>query len=113
MTLTVETLNTQDVERWDNYVNSAPGATFFHRAGWKTVLESAFGHSTHFLYAQDDGNIVGVLPLAQIKSVLFGNSLSSLPFCVYGGIVADSEQVAAVLREEACRLAERLKGNDS
>jgi FemAB-related protein (PEP-CTERM system-associated) len=109
VTLTVETLTNPDMDRWDNYVNSAPGATFFHRAGWKTVLESAFGHPTHFLYAQDGGGIVGVLPLAQIKSVLFGNSLSSLPFCVYGGIVADNEQAATALREEACRLAERLK----
>ena len=109
MTLTVETLNNQAMDRWDKYVNSASNATFFHRAGWKTVLERAFGHSTHFLYAQDGGNIVGVLPLAQIKSILFGNSLSSLPFCVYGGIVADNEQAAAALREAACQLAERLK----
>lgn len=109
MTLTVETLNNQAMDRWDKYVNSASNATFFHRAGWKTVLERAFGHSTHFLYAQDGGNIVGVLPLAQIKSILFGNSLSSLPFCVYGGIVAENEQAAAALREAACQLAERLK----
>ncbi|CAA0123443.1 Uncharacterised protein [Halioglobus japonicus] len=109
MTLTVEILNNQDMERWDEYVNSAPDATFFHRAGWKTVLETAFGHKTHFLYAQDGGEIVGVLPLAQIKSAIFGNSLSSLPFCVYGGIVADNDAAATALREEACRLAERLK----
>lgn len=109
MTLTVETLDTLAMERWDAYVNKAPAATFFHRAGWKTVLESAFGHRTYFLYALDKGEIVGVLPLAQIKSALFGNTLSSLPFCVYGGIVADSEEVESVLRDAACRLAERLK----
>lgn len=94
--------------RWDEYVLSAPQATFFHRAGWKTVLEKAFGHNTYFLYALDAGAIVGVLPLAQIKSVLFGNTLSSLPFCVYGGIVADNELAAQTLREAACRLAETL-----
>ncbi|MCB1689021.1 MAG: FemAB family PEP-CTERM system-associated protein [Halioglobus sp.] len=109
MTLTVEKLDEKSMERWDAYVNKAPNATFFHLAGWKTVLERAFGHSTYFLYALEGDEIVGVLPLAQIKSALFGNTLSSLPFCVYGGIVADNEQAAAALREEACRLAERLK----
>ena len=109
MTLTVETLDIQAMERWDAYVDSASAATFFHRAGWKTVLESAFGHSTYFLYAQDDGEIVGVLPLAQVKSALFGNTLSSLPFCVYGGIVADNDVAESALREAACRLAQNLK----
>jgi FemAB-related protein (PEP-CTERM system-associated) len=109
VTVTVETLDAQSMERWDAYVHTAPNATFFHRAGWKTVLESAFGHNTFFLYAQQAGKIIGVLPLAQIKSLLFGNTLSSLPFCVYGGIVADTDTAALALREEACRLAERLK----
>ena len=107
--VTVGQLDAPMMERWDAYVNAAPGATFFHRAGWKTVLERAFGHSTCFLYAEDAGEIVGVLPLAQIKSVLFGNTLASLPFCVYGGIVADNDAVATALREEACRLAQQLK----
>jgi FemAB-related protein (PEP-CTERM system-associated) len=43
-----------------------------------------------------------------VKSLLFGNALSSLPFCVYGGVVADNEEVAQVLRREACRLADDL-----
>ena len=109
MTLFVKTLDTHAMTRWDDYVQRAEAATFFHRAGWKTVLERAFGHNTYFLYAQDDGEIVGVLPLAQVKSALFGNTLSALPFCVYGGIVADNEQAAQALRQEACRLAESLK----
>ena len=108
MTLLVKTLDAQDLERWDSYVLSADKATFFHRAGWKSVLERAFGHKTHFLYAEQEGAIVGVLPLAQVKSLLFGNSLSSLPFCVYGGIVAETEEAADALRQEACRLADKL-----
>ena len=94
---------------WDAYVQCAPAATFFHRAGWQAVLERSFGHKTHFLYAQEGGAIVGILPLAQIRSTLFGNSLSSLPFCVYGGIVAETPEAAAALRVEACKLADSLK----
>jgi len=109
VTLVVKTLDARDHERWDAYVQRADRATFFHRAGWKSVLERAFGHKTYFLYIEDAGAIVGILPLAQVKSALFGNSLSSLPFCVYGGIVADTDEAATALRQEACRLADSLK----
>ena len=109
MSLMVKELESSSLDAWDDYVQRAPQATFFHRSGWKTVLERAFGHRTFFLYAEEGGEIVGILPLAEIKSVLFGHSLSSLPFCVYGGIVADTEDVAAALRKQACALADQLK----
>ena len=103
------TLSQQDAARWDAYVMAHPDATFFHRAGWKAVIEQAFGHRTHFLFAQRDGEIVGVLPLAQIKSRLFGHSLSSLPFCAYGGIVANDTQAFNALDHAAQTLATQLK----
>ncbi len=109
MEVEVRSLEADGFAAWDAYVDDAPGASFFHRAGWKTVLERAFGHSTYFLYARDEGEIVGVLPLARVNSLLFGNSLSSLPFCVYGGIVADSAEAAEALRREACQIADKLQ----
>ena len=108
MALEVKALDGAGVKQWDEYVQRTPDATFFHRAGWRSVLEKAFRHRTHFLYAERDGAIVGILPLAEIKSALFGHSLSSLPFCVYGGIVADSPEAAELLRKAACHLAESL-----
>jgi FemAB-related protein (PEP-CTERM system-associated) len=93
---------------WDAYVMAAPRATFFHRAGWQRVLRSAFRHETHFLKAERDGRIVGVLPLAHVKSLLFGNALTGLPFAVYGGVVADDDEAAAALDTEAQRLARQL-----
>lgn len=96
------------VGRWENYVATAPEATFFHRAGWQNILHTVFGHRTFFLYAERGGIIEGVLPLAQIKSRLFGNSLAALPFAVYGGVVADTTEAATALEEEAERLALEL-----
>ncbi len=95
--------------RWDAFVQRSPEATFFHRAGWKEVLERAFGHSAYYLYAEAGGDIVGILPLGHIRSRLFGNGLISTPFCVYGGAVAEDDQVRARLEAEACRLAEQLQ----
>nr|CCF78695.1 FemAB-related protein, PEP-CTERM system-associated [Rubrivivax gelatinosus S1] len=89
---------------WDEYVFACPQATFFHRAGWQRVLREVFRHDTHFLYAERGGRIVGVLPLARVKSLLFGHALTSLPFAVYGGAVADDEDTALLLEAAAERL---------
>ena len=88
----VRELQPVDFSRWDEFVSGCSEATFFHRARSKTVIERAFGHRTKFLYAEAGGRIEGVLPLAEVKSILFGHALVSLPFCVYGGIAAASER---------------------
>jgi FemAB-related protein (PEP-CTERM system-associated) len=108
-TVKVGLLQPTDLARWDAFVMTSPQATFFHRAGWQEVIERAFGHRTHFMYAEADGNIVGVLPLAHINSRLFGNSLSSLPFCVYGGVASDVPEAITALNSAAQALAIRLK----
>jgi FemAB-related protein (PEP-CTERM system-associated) len=110
--LTVRTLaphDPADAARWDAYVAGCRTATFFHRSGWQQVIEDVFRHRTHFLYAQQAGRIVGVLPLARVKSLLFGDALVSLPFAVYGGAAADSAEAATALEDEAQMLAVRLR----
>jgi FemAB-related protein (PEP-CTERM system-associated) len=94
--------------RWDQFVLSCPGATFFHRAGWQKIMREVFRHDTYFLYVEAEGRIEGVLPLAHVKSMLFGNSLVSLPFAVYGGVAATSDAAARQLEDEAQRIAGRL-----
>jgi FemAB-related protein (PEP-CTERM system-associated) len=107
--LSVNLLSGKEVKRWDDFVSCCREATFFHRAGWQTVIERAFGHKTWFLYAESAGEIQGVLPLAEINSRLFGHSLSSLPFCVYGGIAANSQTVRDALDKSAQKLAQELQ----
>jgi len=93
---------------WDAFVLSCPQATFFHRAGWQRILADVFRHDTYFLYAELDGQVAGVLPLAHVDSALFGNSLVSLPFAVYGGVASATQAVALALETEAARLARHL-----
>lgn len=107
----IKRLSAQDAgaaAAWDAFVLACPQATFFHRAGWQTVLREVFKHKTYFLYAEQDGRIVGVLPLAQVKSLLFGHSLVGLPFTVYGGVAASSDAAADALEGEAQRIAKHL-----
>ncbi len=107
--ITVRTLTPDCREQWDAFVDGCPHATFFHRAGWQQVIEQAFGHRTHYLLAERDGGIAGVLPLAHISSLLFGNALISNPFCVYGGIATEDDEAFAALEAAACKLAEQLQ----
>jgi FemAB-related protein (PEP-CTERM system-associated) len=106
--LEIERLARDGFGRWDAFVDSLPEATFFHRAGWMAVLERAFSLRTHFLLAQAGGVIEGVLPLAEVDSRLFGHSLVSLPFAVYGGIAAATERARMALDAAAQALAVQL-----
>jgi hypothetical protein len=96
-----------EAARWDAFVARCRGATFFHRSGWQQVIAEVFRHRTHFLYVQRAGRIEGVLPFAHVKSVLFGDALVSLPFAVYGGVVAETGD-AATLLEDGAALARQL-----
>jgi len=97
-----------DAERWDQFVDQCGEATFFHRAGWKQVIERAFGHHTYYLLAESAGQIQGILPLVHIKSRLFGNALISTAFCVYGGTAAVSFEARLALDNAAQKLARAL-----
>ena len=104
----IKRLGSGDEERWDAFVQDAPQATFFHRAAWRGIMEQGIGHPCHYLYAERDGAITGVLPLAEIRSRLFGHALISTPFCVYGGVVASDPDSEAQLTQAATTLADEL-----
>lgn len=104
----IRSLSESDGGRWDAFVEDCPEATFFHRSGWKSVVEEAFGHRCYFLYAERGGQIRGVLPLGHVRSRLFGNALISAPFGVCGGVAAIDEEARSRLEAEACDLAREL-----
>jgi len=109
--IVIRTLSVKDrqaVAAWDAFVMSHPQATFFHRAGWQRVLREVFGHECRFLYAQRESAVVGVLPLAEVRSLLFGHTLVGLPFASYGGVVASDSDALVALEAEAVRLARAL-----
>jgi len=106
--LIVNSLLPGDEHEWDDFVHRAGSGTFFHLSGWKDVIEGAFGHKTYYLQARRAGIVAGVLPLTHIKSFLFGNSIISNAFCVYGGPLANDSETEAALRREAVTLMERV-----
>jgi FemAB-related protein (PEP-CTERM system-associated) len=96
--------------RIGGYVHDARGGTPFHLPAWSLAVARGCGQKSHYLVAEDgSGQLVGVMPLTEVHSPLFGRALVSAGFGVGGGILADNERVAAVLAEEAWTMAERLR----
>jgi FemAB-related protein (PEP-CTERM system-associated) len=106
--LTARPYREADRAAWSSFVDACPEATFFHQIQWRDIIEDVFGHRTHYLVAERRGELSGVLPLAQINSLLFGRALVSLPFAVYGGAAAADDASRAALHAAAAELARQL-----
>jgi serine/alanine adding enzyme len=94
-----------DRGEWEQFLASRGDPAGYHSWGWRRVFESAFGHQSIYLIARRGSETVGVLPLVAIRSRLFGNTMTSLPFLNYGGVIADGPEagdaLAAAAREKA------------
>jgi FemAB-related protein (PEP-CTERM system-associated) len=104
----VSELDAGEEGAWDRFVEQRKDATFFHRAGWRSVLQTSLRHQTFYRVARRGREIVGILPLVHVRSPLFGASLVSVAFCVYGGIVADDSEAMQALADDAALLGKRL-----
>lgn len=93
---------TDNLQEWNDYVDSNAAACIHHRAEWRTILLQSYGHEAHYLCARDaNQRMVGILPLILIKSRLFGNKLVSMPFFQRGGALADSPFIEQELMQAA------------
>jgi FemAB-related protein (PEP-CTERM system-associated) len=107
-TTVVRPFRDSDRERWEQFVVNCPTATFFHRIGWREIQGELFHHRPHYLLAERGESVVGILPLAQVKSLVFGHALTSLPFAVYGGIAASDDEAEQALRRHAVELGREI-----
>lgn len=103
----VRPMTDQDIGAWDVFVLATDGGTFFHRAGWRKIFDDIFRLQSHFLIAERNGQIVGVLPLVHQKSFLFGNALIAAPFCVEGGTLTLDAEARSELDSAAIDLMEK------
>jgi serine/alanine adding enzyme len=94
---------------WDEFVGTDAKASVYHRSAWLQVIPEVFSHKVFFLAARSPaGELLGVLPLVQQRSVAFGNFLTSLPFYNYGGALGASEEVVSSLMQRGCELSREL-----
>lgn len=90
------------------FVQAHPEATPFHLPAWNIAVSRGCRQRAHVLVAEQGSEIVGVVPLTEISSPLFGRALVSTGFGVGGGILARQQAAVPVLAEAAWALAERL-----
>lgn len=94
----------RECARVDAFVRTQPGSPF-HLTGWSRAVERGCRQRARYLVAERAGQIVGVLPLTEVRSVLFGRALVSAGFAVDGGVLGAS---AGELADAAWALARAL-----
>jgi FemAB-related protein (PEP-CTERM system-associated) len=106
----IRRLTTETVD-WDAFVRSTPGGSPFHLLAWKRAVETAFRHRAHYLMAVRGGGLEGVLPLFEVRGLLGGRGLVSVPYGVYGGVCATSAAAREALVGASRQLAGRVKAD--
>ena len=95
---------------WDGYVRAHPESGIFHLAPAVSIGARVFGLRTHFVTARDSGGrLVGVLPLVEQMLIPRTRTLVSLPFCTYGGPLAEDQAAFEALVSTVGRLAEQRR----
>ena len=93
-------------ERVEAFVRGHGDGTPFHLPQWSRAVTAATGHASHYLVAEQGPAVVGVLPLTEVRSLLFGRALVSVGFGVGGGILALGAEAETGLATAARALAE-------
>ena len=135
MSIEVRVIKPEDFFSWDSYAYAHSRSSLYHLSGWAEVIRRTYGHNYYYLIAfkncQSAMNktnpekadskqsalsdqplktfVVGLLPLIHLKSIIFGNSLISIPFFDFGGILADDEKTEKALLTKAIEVAKELK----
>lgn len=97
----------REAARIAGFVAAQPGATPFHLPGWSRAVATGTGQRARYLVAERaSGDLIGVLPLTQVRSALFGRALVSTGFGVDGGVLGEGgEGLAAGAWDLARRLS--------
>lgn len=107
-----------DASAWDEYVESYTNGTYAHQWAWREIFINSFGIKPYYFMATIENKIVGILPTALMKSIIFGKFLISLPWLDYGGALANNDEIAGMLidraislsKEKRCRFLEMRSG---
>ena len=92
-------------DSWDRYAAGHGGAAPYHRWAWLEAVRLAYGLAPVALMALGGETVLGILPLVRLKPPGAKAWLISLPYCDFGGPLADDQAVSQKLVEEALAVA--------
>ncbi len=107
----VSEFDSSDADVWAEFVSRSDEATLFHTLAWRDVLRSTFRHEDRYLIARRGACVTGILPLVIVRSMIFGTTIVSVPFGVYGGLIADDQESGAALMDRAAELGRTSKAD--
>jgi len=94
------------LSQWDQYVESHEEGCIYHLTAWQSIIKKQFGHESTYIYStNDNGDLNGILPVVQLKSILLGNYMVSVPYFNYGGVLSESKDIATKLMLKAGEVA--------
>jgi len=91
----------KDRAAYQEFVMYSSKASFYHRIEWKEAIEKVYGLPSFYILAKSKNNIKGIFPLFLMRDIFYKKILISLPYSNYGGIVAESMEVAEALLKRA------------
>jgi len=98
----------RDRRLWDAYVLNHPEGSAYQLFAWRDAVTEAYGFDGRYLMAREGGRVLGVLPLIDYRRPFLPRRLISLPYCDFGGVLANDAVVAGRLLKEARHLLDRL-----
>ena len=95
-----------DDERWHAFTAARAGATLYQTVAWRDVVQQVFGHTARYLLAERGDQVVGVMPMFEVRFPVLGAKLISMPYDIgSGGPLADDDDAERALGEVALALA--------
>lgn len=98
----VRLANSSDKASWNQIVRSSPDGVIYYTYEWLEVIEKSYSLQSKHLIFEENGVIIGVMPLFLLRSLIWGNKLVSTPFCEYGGpcLLTQDSSIATELLSE-------------
>lgn len=69
-----------DYPNWDDLVLSTHDCSIFHSSAWAEVLRQTYRYTPYYFTTIEDGRLLALLPIMEVKSLLTGKRGVSLPF---------------------------------
>ena len=86
-----------DVEKYNHFIEQHSNANVYHLLEWHEVLKDTYGLSPVYVIAEDTNKIVGCISLMEIKGILKGTRLVSLPLSHNVPILANNSDISLAL----------------
>jgi FemAB-related protein (PEP-CTERM system-associated) len=94
----------------NNFVKQYAKEPLYYSQDWLDLITHLYGYKSILLTTTDAvGQVTGLLPLCSIQSLITGRRLVSLPFSDFCPLLAENEESADALIDQAIQLAREEK----